>query len=374
LSHESRKNEHIHLSLRSDVTFENKCRELFSQIVLIHQALPGLRYEDIDLSTSFLSYELSAPIVIEAMTGGTRLAKKINESLALVASKYRVAIGVGSQRPIIASKFDPEIVATYRVVRDIAREVPVIGNIGVAQLAEFDINDIIRAVELIEADALAVHLNPAQEIIQPEGDRNFSTSLVEKVVELSKSLRKPIIIKEVGNGLSLEVASLFCKHGLRIFDVAGACGTSWVMIEALRCHEGSPNHVLGSKLHEEWWGIPTPLSLVEVKAACPGSKVIASGGVWDGFKAAKMLAIGASMVGFARPLLKALVDAGLEGAFKYLEQYIRELKTAMFLTGTRSLRELCEKPVVLGPLVVSYLTMRGIDVAAYLKKRCLSAD
>ncbi|MEM4869275.1 MAG: type 2 isopentenyl-diphosphate Delta-isomerase [Desulfurococcaceae archaeon] len=368
---QNRKAQHIRISLRDDVTYEERCNPLFSEIRLVHRAFPGLKLSDVDLKTRFLNYDLEAPIIIEAMTGGVQEAKTINENIAKIASKFKIAVGLGSQRPIITSKFNSSILETYRVVRDIASDVPVIGNIGIAQLLELDLNDIIHAIEVTGADALAVHLNPAQEVVQPEGDTDFSEKLLERLSMLLKSMSKPVIVKEVGHGLSMEVVSLFSKLGIRIFDVAGACGTSWVKVEAQRCPENTFNHQLGVKLHSEWWGLPTPISIVETRFASRSSLVIASGGIWDGIKAAKSLALGANMVGFARPLLKALLEGGFNSAVKYVENYVSELRIVMFLVGAQSVDKLCKTPIMLGPTIASFLVTRGIDVPLYIKElRC----
>ena len=171
-----RKIEHIEICLRDDVVFENNCEDYFREIILIHQALPGISYTDIDLTTKFLGYNLNAPLIIEAMTGGHPRLKHINENLARIAEECKLAIGLGSQKPMVKTGFKQEVIETYRVVRDIARSVPVIGNIGVTLLHELEIDDIKKLVEIIEVDAIAIHLNPAQEIIQPEGDYDFNRS------------------------------------------------------------------------------------------------------------------------------------------------------------------------------------------------------
>lgn len=366
----NRKLQHLKLSTREDVTYEDRCKPLFSEIFLVHKAFPGLRFDDIVLNTKFVNYELNAPILIEAMTGGIPEAKTVNSHLARLASRFKVAIGLGSQKLIIASRFNPAVVDTYRVVREIASDVPVIGNIGITQLQTTDLSDLLYAMDIVGVDAIAVHLNPAQEIVQPEGDRDFSPNLLDRFRELVKSAGRPVIVKEVGHGLSMEIVQLFSALDVRIFDAAGACGTSWIKIEALRCGDDMICHHIGNKLHEEWWGIPTPLSVVEARYANRSAQVIASGGVWDGIKAAKMLALGSDMVGFARPLLKTLIEKGFDGAQNYLERYISELKTTMFLVGAEKPSDLCKTPVVLGGTIVSYLTGRGIDVEKYLSARC----
>lgn len=370
-----RKIEHIELCLRNDVVFENNCEDYFEEIILIHQALPGINYSDIDLTTRFLGCDLRAPILIEAMTGGHPKLKNINENLAKLAEEFKIAIGLGSQKPIVKSNFDPEVIETYKVVRSIAQSVPVIGNIGITLLHELEINSIMKLLELVEVDALAIHLNPAQEIIQPEGDHNFGNILLNKFSDLIKELKIPIIVKEVGHGLSMEVVRSFRAIGVKFFDVAGACGTNWIKVEALRNPENSVKRDVGLLLSKMKWGIPTPISLIESRWIAPDAYIVASGGVWNGIYAAKLIALGSDLVGVARPILKTLIEHGYSGARKYVEKYLEELKTTMFLTGASTLRELRVKPVILGPNIRYYIESRGISVREYLdKSRCAHID
>lgn len=369
--YESRKIEHIELCLRDDITYGGYCDTFFNEITLIHQALPGVKYQEIDLTTEFLNYELGAPIMIGAITGGHPQLKSINEKLARLASEFRVAIGVGSERPLVKYNFSGEVLETYKVVKNIAKEVPLVGNIGITQLRDLNLSTLRRLVDSIGADALAIHLNPAQELIQPEGDRDFDYTLLDRVAEIARELGVPLIIKEVGNGLSMEVVRAFTKIGIKVFDVAGACGTNWVKVEALRNPENSLMRGVGLKISEANWGIPTPLAVFETRVASPSSTIIASGGVWDGIKAAKVLAIGGNIAGFARPVLKFLVEHGYEGAKRFLERYINELRAVMYLTGASTPKELCRKPIVLGPSITHYLTARGIDAISYMRgTRC----
>ena len=372
--HGKRKIEHLELSLRDDIVYQDTCNDIFNEVILIHNALPGLDYRDINTTTSFLGYDLKAPLVIEAITGGHRETKSLNEKLAMLASRFKIAIGVGSQRPIIKSNFNSEVIETYKIVREIAYDVPVIGNIGIAQLRELSIDQVLKLVDSINADALAVHLNPAQEIIQPEGDYDFGENLFSKLGDLVKSIGVPVIIKEVGNGLSLEVVKKLTSIGINYFDTAGSCGTNWIKIEAYRNRENSLKYKLGLELSRVKWGIPTPLSLIETRSANPNAIVIASGGVWSGIRAAQMLALGANLAGFARPVLKNLIEQGYESTVEYIEQYIEELKAIMFLTGSRKPSELCSKPIILGINIVNYMKQRGILVDEYIKKtRCSMA-
>lgn len=363
---QSRKLHHIEVALDPRVDFEDNCSDLYREIQLVHRAFPGFELGDVDSSLEFLGYRLEAPLMITGMTGGHPSLTGINRALAELAEKKRVAIGVGSQRAIVTSGFREDVVASYRVVRDVARDVPVIGNIGLNTLNDVEYDTIVKLVEVLEADALAIHLNPAQEVIQPEGDTRFNHRLLEKVRELVKTLGKPVIVKEVGNGLSMETVKVFHDAGVRIYDVAGACGTNWALVEALRNQPGTPRYECGIMLAK--WGIPTPLSVIETRFTATDSFIIASGGVWDGFKAAVNIVLGADMAGLAKPLLKKLLKEGLKQAETYLDTYVFELKTAMFLSGARTLRELREAPVILGGRVTGIMLQRGIDPATYLRQ------
>ena len=362
----NRKYEHIDIVVKENIVYPSLCSDIYSSIRFVHNAFPGLNYNDIDLSINFLGYDLKAPLMITGITGGHRSVIKINELLAKIAEKYGIAIGVGSQRAMLETK-SSEIIESYTVVRKVARNVPVIGNIGINTLSKIDLRSLIEALDKLNADALAIHLNPAQELIQPEGDIDFSNTLLNKVSELMDLINIPILIKEVGNGLSMEVVRLFHGLGIEIFDVAGACGTSWIAVEVYRAEKSSHKDkaLLGKKLGG--WGIPTPLSVIEARWAAPSSWIIASGGVWDGYKAALNIALGANMAGFALPILRAIINGGFEAGSKYIERYINELKAVMFLTGSHNVRELMNKPLYVSSSILAVLSSRGIDWNRYLE-------
>ncbi|MEM4915837.1 MAG: type 2 isopentenyl-diphosphate Delta-isomerase [Desulfurococcaceae archaeon] len=361
----NRKLQHIEICTRNDVVFPGNCEDVFKEIILVHQAFPGINLNDVLLSTKFLGYELNAPIIIEAMTGGHESLRTINEQLAKIAKEFKIAIGLGSQLLLIKSNFKEKILETYRVVREVSWDIPVIGNIGITSLWDIDIDKIKIAMDAIDVDALAVHLNPAQEVIQPEGDTRFGKDLLQRFQVLVKEIRMPIIIKEVGHGLSMETVKLFYEIGVKMFDTAGACGTNWALVEAYRNPPDSVKHIIGAKLSS--WGIPTPLSVIEARVAGPGSVIIASGGIWDGIKAVKSLALGSNLVGIARPVLKHLLEGGLENAKKYISLFIEEMRISMFLVGATTLSELLEKPLVLGERIINYMRMRNIDPVLYVK-------
>jgi len=338
---------------------------MLDQVTLIHQALPELDPNDIDTRTKFLGRELEAPIMITGMTGGHELAEKINEKMALAAEMHKIAIGVGSQR---AALEDRRLERTFRVVRERAPSVPVIGNIGVQQLPSEDPVSIAeRVVEMIEADALAIHLNPAQELFQPEGDARYHGA-VDKIREVARKLKVPVIVKEAGCGISFEVAQKLRNAGVNYIDVAGSGGTSWIKIEMLRAIKKGCKELATAASTFSHWGIPTAASIIEVKAAHPESYIIGSGGVRSGLDVAKVLRVGANLAGLALPVLKSALTS-IESIDLYLSKLKRELRAAMFLTGSKDINDLKRKPVVLGVALTSWLEQRGINWRTVLEAR-----
>lgn len=361
----TRKLEHIEVVLREDTVFPGGCNEIYSSIKLVHQAMPLVDYDDIDTSVEFLGYTLKAPLMITGITGGHPEATKINEGLARVAEETGIAIGVGSQRAMI-EKPSGEVKRSYVVVREIARNVPVVGNIGLNTLQDLTLRDVEGIVDEIKADALAIHLNPAQELIQPEGDTRFARDVLGLLKDIVRELSVPVIIKEVGNGLSMEVVEMFSSIGVEYFDVAGACGTNWVLVEGCRAREKGvmDKALLAEKLKD--WGIPTPQAVIEARWVNPKAFIIASGGVWDGVRAAKNIVLGADLNGFARPVLKELLESGVEAAMKYVENYITELRSVMFLVGASSIRDLRRKPFIILDPLKTIVSMRGVDIGKYM--------
>lgn len=323
-----RKTDHIKISLEKEVEAGNNG---FSDIRLVHCALPEIDLDKIELSTEFLGKKLNYPILVEAMTGGTEESMLINEGLAEVAGELGIGMEVGSQRPAIEEK---SLAETFDVIIKPAKKTLKIANLGAVQLNYgYGLKECKKAVEMIEADALALHLNALQEVIQPGGNTNFS-ELLPKIEEICSGVSVPVIVKEVGCGMSKRVANELITAGVKCIDVGGYGGTSWNRIEGYR--------VTGEKkeLSEvfDGWGIPTAISLLEIKDLdCPK---IASGGIRTGIEAAKAIALGADIVGLALPLLKALDKSGEEGVMDYLHQFIDELKLAMFLVGAKDLASL----------------------------------
>jgi len=335
---EQRKSDHLQTCLREDVSFA-RLTAGFERYRLVHQALPELALDDVDLGVSFVGRELRAPLVISPMTGGTPLAAKINRHLAAAAAALGVAMGVGSQRVAID---DAALAATYRV-RDVAPHVALLANLGAVQLNYgYGLEECRRAVEMIEADALVLHLNPLQEVLQPEGNRNFR-GLLRKIEGVCSRLGSPVIVKEVGWGLSPQVVRALFEAGVHAVDVAGAGGTSWGRVEAYRSPDARARR-LATAL--EGWGIPTAEAIRGAReAAGEGRLIIGSGGIRTGVQAAKALALGANLVGLALPLLEpATVSA--EAVVELLEEFVAELRLAAFLTGSPTTEALRRAPLV----------------------------
>lgn len=343
MSHEidGRKADHIALAATGDVGF-HQTTTLFECVKLVHEALPDLHADKIDTSLELFGKKLRAPIIIAAMTGGTARAESINRELAEIAETRGYALGLGSQR---AMYVDPMKTATYRV-RDVAKTALVLGNIGIVQAREMRTSELERLAKAVGADAMCVHLNPAMEIIQPEGDRDFEGG-EETLARLVRELPLPIVVKETGCGISARTARRLHRVGIRHIDVSGAGGTSWVAVETARAVGGG--RALGEALRE--WGIPTAASVAQV-AGEGMDTVIATGGVASGLDIAKAIALGATAGGIARPVLQALLSGGRTAAEEYLEGVEAELRAAMLLVGANNLSELREAPkVIVGELL-----------------------
>jgi len=349
LSTESRKFDHIRICLEKEV--ESKVKSGFEDIRLVHRALPQVDLNDIQLEVDFLGKKLSSPLVIAAMTGGHEKALRINKNLARAAEEQGIAIGVGSQRAAIEDK---RLEYTYRVVREEAPSAFIIANLGVVQFCKgYTIKEAERAVEMIEADAIALHLNPLQEAVQQEGDLNF-TYCLEVIEELSSKLSVPVIVKETGAGIAREEAKLIEKAGASAIDIGGLGGTSFAAVESYRIEDG--------KIAETFWdwGIPTAASLAECASAV-SIPLIATGGLRSGVDAAKAIAMGASLAGFALPLLEPAVRSYKDVAAK-IEEIKEELKIAMFLTGSRDVEELKKATFVLTGPTKEWLDAREIKL------------
>lgn len=360
----SRKLDHIRICMDNPVESEGTVCRPFDDLVLVHRALPEIDESDIDTSCQFLGKRLSAPLMICAMTGGHPSVKKINENLAIAASELGIAMGVGSQR---AALEDKSLEDTFSVVRDAAPDIPIVGNIGAVQLKRSGPEIVDQLAEMIDADAIAVHLNFLQESIQPEGDRDAS-GVIQAIGEAAEG-PVPIIVKETGAGISKETASSLADAGVRMIDVSGQGGLSWAGVETYRAAE-----VGDSGLEEMgrlfWsWGIPTPVSIVECRSA--GLDVISSGGIRNGLDVARSLSLGASLAGTALPLLKpATKDA--RSVVKAMSPYLRALRISMFLTGCRRPEELKRVPLVVLGRTREWLEARGYDLREFSAYRELT--
>jgi len=334
----SRKQQHVQSVLTNDVGFRGKTTGL-EDWEFVHNALPEFDFSEIDASTTFLDRRLALPFMVSCMTGGYPEALRINRRLAEFCAAHGLAMGVGSQRQALESA---AFHRSFSIVREVAPEIPVVGNIGAAEVAKMrDPAAALALVALVRADALAVHLNPLQELLQPEGTPEFR-GVLEGIALLVRSLPVPLIVKEIGAGISADVARRLIETGVRYIDVAGAGGTSWAGVEILR-----RRHQRGAALFWDW-GIPTVTALKEVtalKPLTPSLTVIASGGIATGLEAAKCLASGADLVASARPVLQTMHQKGTAGLRNFLASWEFELKTTMFLTGARTIADLQRVPL-----------------------------
>jgi isopentenyl-diphosphate delta-isomerase len=333
----SRKRDHVLLTVNKNVSFINKTAG-FERWEFVHNALPEIDLRDVDTGSRFLEKEISVPLMVSCMTGGYREAEKINRDLAEVCEQYRIPMGIGSQRQAME---DSTFHSSFSVVRTVAPTIPLIGNIGAPEVAAMkDISPIIKLTEMIRADAFAVHLNPLQEFLQPEGNTNFR-GVLRGIERLVKELPVPVIVKEIGAGISADVALRLINAGVTFIDVAGAGGTSWAGVEILRRKENK-------KKQQQWnpfwdWGIPTAVALHDVallKEQFPRLRVIASGGIADAMESAKAIALGADLVASARPMLRTLMLEGKKGLRLSIERWQTELRGIMFLLGIRTIEGL----------------------------------
>jgi isopentenyl-diphosphate Delta-isomerase len=320
----ARKAEHLKICLDPVV----QCQEITSGLERYrfrHTCLPELNFSDIDLETQFLGKTLAAPLLISSMTGGTLPAKLINQRLAKAAQTHRIAMGVGSQRVAIEH---PDLAETF-AVRAMAPDILLFANLGAVQLNyDYGIAQCQRVVDLLEADALILHINPLQEAVQTEGDRNFR-GLLTKIAQVCKALPVPVIAKEVGNGISDPMAKQLLEAGVAAIDVAGAGGTSWAKVEAERAQDPRQRR-LGQTFAD--WGIPTADCITTVRQVSPNVPLIASGGLRNGLDVAKTLALGANLAGLAFPFLQAaqISETSLD---ELIELLIAEIATVLFCTG-----------------------------------------
>ncbi len=328
---QTRKADHLRICLDEDV----QCHALTNGLEryrFTHCCLPELDRSEIDISTNFLGKQLGAPLLISSMTGGTELARTINYRLAEVAQQYKLAMGVGSQRVAVEN---PQVGSTF-AVRSLAPDILLFANLGAVQLNyDYGLDECRRAIELLEADALILHLNPLQECIQSKGDTNFR-GLLDKIAILCNKLPVPVIAKEVGNGISAAMAQKLLEAGVTAIDVAGAGGTSWAKVESERASD-----VLQRQLGITFagWGLPTAECITTTRAVAPTVPLIASGGLRNGLEVAKAIALGADIAGLAWPFLKAAHESA-DALDALVQLLIAEITTVLFCTGNATLSHL----------------------------------
>lgn len=331
----SRKDEQIKICLEEDVKYDNISNG-YKWIELEPSLLSELSLEEIDLSTSLLGKKISFPLIISGMTGGSVQGKKYNEIIAEICDEYNIGMGVGSQRAAIEN---PSLSNTYQV-RHLAPDIPLIANLGIAQFIDgYGEKEAQQAIEMIDGDALAIHVNPLQELIQKEGQKKLSGSR-NQLSKIMENLEIPVIIKGVGRGVSKNDANFFAQLKPYAIDVAGAGGSNWAKIEYFRNPELK---YLSSDFIN--WGINTALSMHNVgrKTRRLNTKLIASGGMWSGIDAVKALILGANYVGFALPVLQAIAKGGKEELRSFISSYIFEMKTTLAFIGKQNLESLKEK-------------------------------
>ncbi len=332
----SRKSDHIRINLDEDV--QSGLTTGLERFRFEHRALPELDLDDIRLDQTLFGRRLEAPILISSMTGGTEEAAEINRTLASAAQEAGVAMGLGSQRAAIEH---PELEGTFRV-RQVAPDILLLANIGAVQLNYgYTAEHCRRAVDMIDADALILHLNALQEAVQPEGDTRFR-GLLAKIEGVCRQLPVPVIVKEVGWGFSEIDARRLADAGVAAIDVAGAGGTSWSQVEMHRATDDSQRRLAAAFLS---WGIPTAEAIQNVRKGAPDLLVFASGGMRTGLDIAKSLALGATIGGMASPFLKAAVIS-VEETVLAIREIAREIRVAMFAAGAANLGELASTPLM----------------------------
>ncbi|MDF1564236.1 MAG: type 2 isopentenyl-diphosphate Delta-isomerase [Deltaproteobacteria bacterium] len=340
-----RKDAHLAIAAGGEAAFQ-QTTTLLEEVGLVHQALPERALDEISLRTPLLGKTLEAPLLIGAMTGGTPEAGEINRALAEVAAETGVGLCLGSQRPMLD---DPALASTYQV-REVAPEILLLANLGAMQAAELPPERVEELIAGVGADAIMIHLNPAQELMQPEGDRDFRGALAG-IQRLAHSLPVPVVVKETGCGLSAETGEALLRAGVTLVEVAGAGGTSWPRVEAAR----APGRAgLLSSLGE--WGIPTAASLV---LQPEGLACIAGGGLRDALDLARALALGAVAGSFAQPALRHLREGGPAALSRWIAEMKEALAGLCLLTGCGQVQDLARAPRILGPRLHAWQQLRA---------------
>jgi len=359
----NRKLEHVEICLFEDV--QGLTTTLLENVELIHQAMPGVTFKDVDTSLIFLRKRLSAPLMVTGMTGGSQELGKINSVIAQVVEEKGLAMGVGSQRVALEKT---EAAESFKVTRKVAPNAPLIANLGLPQLVRgYGLDHLRRAVEMIEADAIAIHLNPAQELFQPEGEPEYPMDALGKLRDISKELGVPVIIKETGSGISMETARLFRENGFTYFDVSGQGGTSWIAVETVRDRRRGHWKANASEPFIKW-GIPTAASVVETRFAVPDGFLISSGGIRNGLDVAKSIVLGANMSGMANPVLAKAVS-GIDSLKRFSMRSSSAEGGHDVNWGQESSRARREDPWLVWGKLREWMESRGITLSDYERIR-----
>jgi isopentenyl-diphosphate delta-isomerase len=323
-------------------------RNVFNDITILHNCLSQVNLKDVDLSSNLQNIKLTSPIIINAMTGGMKKGEIINRKLSEIAKKLGLAMAVGSQT--IALK-RPNSIRSFKVVREINPDGIIFANLG----ADATVEEAIKAVQMIDADALQIHLNVPQEVMMKEGRRNF-TGAINNISEIIRNINVPVIVKEVGFGIAAEEALTLVENGVKIIDVGGTGGTNFMAIENMRNKSQTYKHL-------QDWGIPTPISLIEaVKTVGNRADIISSGGLKNGLDAAKSLALGAKATAFAGSFLYILLKEGPSSLEKHILKIEKEIRYIMAMTGVKNIEELKQRPVIVQGNTFQWLKCRGIII------------
>lgn len=353
-----RKIEHVQIALEQDISVPQRAN--WNDVHLVHQALPEVDADEIDTSVSFLGKSIRYPIFVSSLTGGHPDVATINRNLARAAEEYGLALGVGSQR---AGIVNPDVATSYAITREHAPQAFLIANVGAPQLISqsrhqpFSIEQVQQAIDMIAADALAVHMNSLQEAAQPEGDRR-SKGEAAALKSLTEHLHTPVIAKETGAGVNREQALLLRSCGVAAIDVGGAGGSSMSALEAKRSQSRGDEQTMNIGLLYRDWGVPTPIAVVESSVA--DLPIIATGGVRNGLDIARALALGATLVGIGFPFLQAASES-YDKVCELLESLVAQLKVAMQLSGATTIEQLRQSDVVVMGATHEWLTLRGFD-------------
>ncbi len=356
-SRQSRKLDHLHHALELP---DGPSSAGFSDIRLIHNCLPSIDWREITLETKLLDWTLPQPLLLNAITGGADDVLAVNGLLATFAAEAKMPMAVGSQ---YAALEDSHFIESYRIVRKKNPDGIIFANLG----AHANVKQAELAVEMLEAQALQIHLNPAQELLMPEGDRDFSHYL-DNIAEIAAALAVPVIVKEVGFGMAREQVRELLSTGIRAIDIGGAGGTNFAAIESSRQHP---------QPHEDFlrWGIPTVISAVEtLQTVADKLPVIVSGGVRTPLDAVKALSLGAASVALATPFLQQIVQQGIQETHQTFQRFLHDMKTIMLLTGVSNPQGLTQKPLIISGYCAEWLEQRGFSLHGYANRTTLAID